>query len=559
MKKKHPKKIPFSWRWRLVKVYVTAIRIGLSYLWLKIMKYIRGNAWVQRKKARVHLRNARRAERTILEVKGLFVKLGQLLSIMTNFLPEAFRRGLQGVQDQVPTRAFETVRASIEYELGSTCEELFTSFDPIPIASASLAQVHRATLIDGTEVAVKVRHLNIEAMADMDLTTFRRILKMVNLFFPMKGMDHAYTQIREMIMEELDFSQEARHLQTIAQHFEDDPNVDFPKLMPDFCRPGILTTTFEHGIKISDISSLETAGLKRQIIAERIVDTYCQMLFVHGVFHADPHPGNLLVRPDGTVVFLDFGAIGHLTPVMKRNIPRFLEGLIGRNEDQMRETLIDMGFINPDEEHETIRHLVAYFRRRFLENIPLDKWKMGDLNFDLKMKMEVFAELKDQDVSIGDLIKTFQYPKDWIIIHRTLILLLGLISHVDPKMNPLKTMRPYLQDVVIGSSEDWVTLALRLVRDLFLNTIALPKDLRNLIQKLHAGEVEVKVAGYEARTRMLRKLGNQGMLSVFTIAGGFLAYTAFHHGHHELSSWALKGTGISAVILILTTVISRDH
>src|SRR5262249_22567152 len=157
----------------------------------------------------VHLHNARRVERTIVELQGLFIKVGQLLSIMANFLPAEFRSGLEALQDQVPPRPYREIAARIEEELSQPVDAIFARFVETPIASASLGQVHEAWLHDGTHVAVKVQHQDIDEIVRLDLQTIRRIMAIVTLFVPVQGIDAYYHQIKTMISEELDFLREA--------------------------------------------------------------------------------------------------------------------------------------------------------------------------------------------------------------------------------------------------------------------------------------------------------------------------------------------------------------
>ena len=163
-------------RLRFLKAYRTTFAVILSYLRLKLLARLLGRAWYQSNIGRVHALNARRIERTIIELQGLFIKVGQLISIMTNFLPEEFRKPLESLQDQVPPRPISEIRKSIQEELSASPEELFAFFDDVPVASASLGQVHRARLKDGTEVAVKVQHADIDVIVQMDLKTIWRIM-----------------------------------------------------------------------------------------------------------------------------------------------------------------------------------------------------------------------------------------------------------------------------------------------------------------------------------------------------------------------------------------------
>ena len=198
--------------YRFVRAYWTTFLVIGSYLWFAALGRWFGQSFSDEHVAEVHTRNARRVERTIVELQGLFIKVGQLLSIMANFLPAQFRSGLEALQDQVPPHSYRDIAARVEDELGRPIAALFDRFCEAPLASASLGQVHEAWLKDGTHVAVKVQHRDIDEIVRLDLKTIRRILAIVTWFVPVRGMDAYYHQVRTMISEELDFLREARNI-----------------------------------------------------------------------------------------------------------------------------------------------------------------------------------------------------------------------------------------------------------------------------------------------------------------------------------------------------------
>ncbi|NJM91251.1 MAG: AarF/ABC1/UbiB kinase family protein [Myxococcales bacterium] len=216
--------------------------------------------WIEHRLREVHLRNARRIERAICELQGLFIKVGQLISIMTNFLPEEFRRELEGLQDAVPPRAFADIERRLREELGRGPEVLFASFEERPIASASIGQVHRAQLHSGQRVAVKVQYPDIEEIVRSDLRTLQRIFRIVSWFVPYHGLDEVYREIRVLVLAELDYRAEADNGRKIGSNFEGRSDVRFPIVVAALSTSRVLTTHFETGCKISDIASLRKQG-----------------------------------------------------------------------------------------------------------------------------------------------------------------------------------------------------------------------------------------------------------------------------------------------------------
>src|SRR5438270_124883 len=370
-------------RFRLAKAYGVTVRVLASYLALRLRRPFLTSDGYERRLVERHRANARRVERAILELDGLFIKVGQLISILANFLPEEFRRELEGLQDAIPARPVEQIVARIEREFGQSPETLFAWWNPHPMASASLAQVHEARLHDGRRVAVKVQHADIDEIAQLDLAAIRRILAIVQFFTRLRGLESYHSEISAMIRDELDFRQEAQNIRLIGAHFINDPMVGFPCVVSELSTARVLTTELVVATKVTDLLELERRGIDRSALAQRILKAYCQMIFVDGVYHADPHPGNILVRENGSIVFVDFGAVGLLSAHMKAGIPQFLEGVIKRDTTRITSALRCMGFVagvaddgRAPNETDVAERVLDYFQRRVLEQVSLESFSL---------------------------------------------------------------------------------------------------------------------------------------------------------------------------------------
>ena len=541
-------------RFRVARAYAVTLRVLVSYLWLRLWRPLLGPDAYARGLVERHRRNAQRVERTILQLNGLFIKVGQLISILTNFLPEEFRSGLERLQDQVPTRPFEQIVDRIRMEFGREPEELFAWFNPEPIASASLAQVHEALLKDGRRVAVKVQHADIDEVVRLDLTAIRRILGIVQMFTRIRGLESYHSEIREMILEELDFTREAAHIEEIAARFTDDPMIGFPTVVHDFSTDRILTTHFVEGTKVTDVLALESQGIDRTALAERILTAYCQMIFIDGVYHADPHPGNLLVRADGGVVFVDFGAVGELSPDMKEGIPIFLEGVIRRDSAKITGALRRMGFVARSAEGGTAgdiaERVIDYFQRRFLEDLTIESWSLSEVQVDMRTKLEAMADLRKLDISFRDLTATFEVPKDWVLLERTLLLLLGLCTHLDPTLNPMRTIQPYLQEFVLGRERDWIGLTRSALRDMALSAITIPEGIQRFLTRTNRGELEVRVQGLREGANLVYAAAHQLMFSVLATGAAVIAFLSRERGDTAVA----EGAGLVAGFFLLCLV-----
>jgi ubiquinone biosynthesis protein len=542
--------------YRFIRAYLTTFQVIFSYVALGLGSRFFGSTWYDERIGVAHRRNAVRVERTIVKLQGLFIKVGQLLSIMANFLPEQFRTGLEGLQDQVPPRPFSDIEQRILSDFGRPIDQLFGRFERRPIASASLGQVHEAYLKDGSRVAVKVQHRDIDEITRLDLKTIRRIMAIVQFFVPVRGLDAYYHQIRQMIAEELDFSREAKNIERIAQNFTADPAVVFPRVVADLSTTHVLTTSFVEGVKVGDTAAIEAAGIDRKALARKIVRTYCQMIFVDGLYHADPHPGNMLGRSDGSLVLLDFGAVAELSRAMREGIPEFLEGVIRRDTNRLIKALKKMGFLARGDDGEVSEKVIEYFHRRFQEEVRLDSFNLKDIKIDPLRGFENLLDLRRMNIGLRELSGAFHVPRDWVLLERTLLLLTGVCTQLDPEMSPMEVVSPYLQEFVLGE-RDWTQIALEAAKDLALQAITLPEDLRKYLTRAVRGELEVKVKGLSQGARLVYAAVRQAIYAGGAMVAS-LAALALHVQHEgRLAVYCLYGAGSFACLFVLSALFTN--
>lgn len=544
-------------RWRFVRAYTTTFQVIFSYLTLFWAAKLFGKAYRDQNIKAVHQANAKRVYATILELQGLFIKVGQLLSIMANFLPEEFRQELEGLQDQVPPRAYAEIAPRIEEELGAPVDELFDDFHREPIASASLGQVHEAKTKEGQRVAVKVQHQDIDEMVRLDLKTIRRIITIVQWFVPLQGLDGYYHQIKDLLKQELDFNGEADNIEKIAKNFEKDPRVHFPVPVREFSTSRVLTTTFVEGKKLTDLAGLDAMGIDKKELASRLVRVYCQMIFVDGIYHADPHPGNILVNSDGDFVLLDFGAVAELSQPMREGIPEFLEGVIRRDTDRLIKALRKMGFLSRTSDEAVSEKIIEYFHQKFQEEVKLESFNLKDIKIDPQRGFENLLDLRKMNVGLKELSDAFHIPRDWVLLERTILLVYGCCSMLDPELNPMGIIQPYLQDFVLGN-RDWQKVAMETVRDMALRAVTLPEDLRKYLQRATRGEMEVRVKGVQEGARTLYTVGRQLIYTAIGIAAGYAALSLHSRGEDGTPTKVLLGVAcFSAFMLVVSSIFGR--
>ena len=547
-----------STRFRAQKAYWITIRILAGYVWLRLWKPVLGQSLYNRRLVERHRRNSKRLTHAILDLGGLFIKVGQLISILTNFLPAEFRAELEQLQDSVPARPIDEVTARIRKELGSSPEELFAEFDPVPIASASLAQVHVARMRDGRKVAVKVQHADIEEISKIDLDILGRVFGLVQLLVRIRGMEEYPDDVAQMIREELDFRQEARNIEAFSTNFAGSQDVRFPVVVKERSTQRVLTTEFVEGTKVTDYEALEAQGIDRPALAKRILKTACQMIFVDGVFHADPHPGNIIVHPDGSFTMLDLGAIGRMAPGVKAGVPMFWQGVIKRDAAQITAGLRQGGLISRDaDDEEVAERAINYFQRRFLEQMHLESWSLKDIQVDMRTKIDAIVDLKKLDISFRDLSRAFTVPKEWVLFERASILMLGLCTELDPNMNPIHTVGPYLQQFVLGKDADVKGQVTNAVREMAMSALAIPDKSNRLLERANRGDVQFQIGGLRESALLLYAAVQQLLFAFIAAAVGVLAYSLDRQGEDTLSVFAWVASALCVLVMAGSMVRAR--
>ena len=529
---------PARRRFRLVRAYAAALRVALSYLWFDLLSRVRGPRWKARRAPALHARNGRRVRRSILRLRGLFIKAGQLGSALTTLLPEPFRAELEGLQDRVPASPYASVRQRVEAEFGAPPEALFDAFDPSPVASASLAQVHRARL-GGRDLAVKVQHADIDAIARLDLRAIETILRAVGRWFGIRGLREQFREIEAVILSELDFEQEAANGAAIAERLG--PGVVVPEVVPDRSGRRVLTTAFVDAIKVGDLAALDAAGIDRHALAERILDAYGAMIFRDGLYHADPHPGNLLVRPDPEapggfdLVFLDFGAVARLTPAMRGGLAEMIAGTLARNPQRVTAALAQMGFVadaGSTQADAAVHRLVEGVHERVLRDLDPRALRLGDLTLDLALEQHAatFDEMADLGVSVTDLASAFRVPRDWVLMERTALLLIGVCAALDPDVNPLTPIEPYIRPLTRDATKAVGSALVEEIQAAGRSLLGLPRQIDRVLTATEAGTVAVRTPDAAAATDRLARAVRQAGATVGMVGAGAVAYAAYGVG-----------------------------
>jgi ubiquinone biosynthesis protein len=415
----------------------------------------------------------------IEELGPVFIKLGQILSTRPDLVGATLAEQLKILQTDVPADSAEVVRATIENELGQSVERLFVDFDATPMASASIGQVHRARLSSGAEVAVKVQHHDIRdrVRVDMDILAglaqlAERIPELVN-YRPSSTV----AEFQRALRRELDFTREARNLEEIAHNFAGRPEVHIPRVDAKLSTSRVLTMEFLRGAKVADAGLLERPPFDSDRVARRCADIYLQMIFQDGFYHADPHPGNLVIMTDDVVGLLDFGMVGRLDEPLREDIEEMLLAIVGQDAEQLTLMLTRVGAVPPSLDESNLRIDVADFIGHYA-HLPLDKLDLGS----------ALSEMVE-------LIRRYHVmlPAPIALLLKALIMLEGTARLLNPQFSLMEAMEPYQRRMMLRrlSPIRHLKKIRRISYEFEQLAELLPRRIREILQQVQSGKFDV--------------------------------------------------------------------
>ncbi|MBY6266886.1 2-polyprenylphenol 6-hydroxylase [Parageobacillus thermoglucosidasius] len=369
--------------------------------------------------------------RLVLQELGpTFVKLGQIASTRPDLLPEEIIRELEKLQDQVPPFSFEEVRNIVQQELGADLTQIFRQFADVPLAAASIGQVHQAILHSGEKVAVKIQRPNIANIIETDLEILQDLATLAERRLEWA----AQYQICDMVDEfsrslraELDYTIEARNAEKISNQFKNDPGIHIPKVFWEYSTKKVLTMEYVEGIKFNELERLKQNGYNLKKLADRLAKAVFQQIFVEGFFHGDPHPGNVLVLPGEVIAFIDFGMVGRLNPEIKYHFSSLVIALMNQSTDGVIKSICQMGLVPDDVNIMQLRDDVEQLREKYYR-VSLSKISLGEAVNDL------FRVAFRHSIRI---------PRDLTLLGKTLLTVEGMVEKLDPDFRILDIAEPF--------------------------------------------------------------------------------------------------------------------
>lgn len=481
-----------------------------------------------------------RFRKTAEELGGLVIKVGQFLSSRVDFLPKIFIDELQTLQDNVVSAPWDDVRPILEQEIGPISQN-FLSFSSLPLAAASLGQVYEAILHTGERVAVKIQRPQIESIVAADLKALSIIVRLTTRLTNFGQAFDLFTVLREFrrsVHEELDYVKEVANTEAIREELRDMPYVRVPLTFPALSTRRVVTMEFWDGIKINQRDALIAEGINPSQVAERAIRLYLHMVMDAGIFHADPHPGNILVDTAGNLVLLDYGMVGTLDALTKRHLRGLFVAISERNAGSLVDSLDNLGMIRPEANRAQIRRQVSYLLDRYYAE-TLDQLRGLDIPSLLR---DFESLLRSQPI---------QVPGEFAFLGRAIAILVGLATGLDPDINLVELFAPYAKRFVTEDHGGTVGYARQRVERWGQTIITLPELSNRILRQVESGDLEGKINWDQGAERLHRLTGAvRGLTHSVYVMGLVIAGTLFvTTGHPMYGHWCF---GLASIAFLLS-------
>jgi len=473
------------------------------------------------------------------ELGGSFVKLGQLLSLRPDLIPDEYCEEFAKLQDNVTPFEYEQAREIVESELKHKLWEVFSSFDKKPIASASIGQVYRATLLNGEKVVAKVQRPDIKEKMDADIDLLYYLAELIEKHVNNKyNLKEVVEEFERYTRDELDYIKEAKNVDRFHKNFFDDKTVKTPKVYWDYTSRRVFVMSYIDGVEISDKEGLEELNCDNKLVSKNLANCFLKQVFEFGFFHADPHPANVFVLKNNRIALLDYGIVGSLNDELKEKLNKFLANLVDRNVSKLIDNFMDLGILEE-------------------RNINLEK--------DVSDILEEYGGKEIQDINVpklfNELISTaskhrFKLPVDFILLAKATVTCEGVGQQLDPEFNLSNTLKEYVYNTEMKKFKPS-----RIVKD-FIESISnirnaakiLPGQTTEILDKLKRGELKVQFEHKDLKDLEKEIDKGSNRISMGVVIAALIVASAIVLQLNKTKWMAIAGFGIALILSIMLTM-----
>lgn len=504
---------PKPLRWQRPQYSPLARQIDIFVSAAQFMFYLWWDKTVANKSPHHRNRRAQWLVGTLLDLGPTFIKIGQSLSTRADLLPKEYVQALGKLQDKVPPFSPDEAIALIESELGNSIHTLYRDFDPYPLASASLGQVHKARLHTGEDVVVKVQRPGLERLFNLDFEILHRLVRFFQQYVPRLrkyDLEAIYHEFFDLLYKEIDYIHEGKNADAFRENFIGYPHIIVPTIYWRYTTKKILTLEYLPGIKIDDRQTMEACGVNTKEIIQLGICCYLKQLLQDGFFQSDPHPGNMAVSPEGSLIFYDFGTMTEVKPIAKDQMIKTFFAVLKKDTEEVISTLTYMGLIEPVPDMTPVRRLVSFTLEKFTEK-PIELQAFDQLRSEIALMFEQ---------------QPFRLPSQMTFILKSLTTLDGIARTLDPEYNLLAASKPFITKLALSQQERKSVMGelARQAKNFVKHKLQQPNStellIRRLEERIEQGDLQVRVRTLES-DRTLRRINLAIKSLIYACLTGF--------------------------------------
>lgn len=541
---------------RFLLVYSFVLKRSATLLWhYKVMKRVLSPEKIQKREENIYAKLGKDCKELFLNLGGVYIKLGQFLSNMGHILPDYFISEFKDLQDRIPPHSFEEIKLRFYKETNNNIEEVFPEINKIPLAAASTAQVYQARLGD-EKVVIKVLYPGIEKLVEKDLKTVLFVMKRINRYLVTYDYKQIHSEVATIVTREMDLSEEAKSIEKMASYFATEKDYVFPSVYHDYTTKGILVTKFIEGVKISETKSVAKRNGRKSRPLDLLVRAYILMVFQYRFFHADPHSGNLIYTTDGKLCFIDFGAVSDVNEITAVSLKKIISSAMSKDYYGVIEGMEEMGFFDKNVNKEKLEQIVKFALEK-LERFITNTDFFRNISIEQLNPEEAYIFLKGINSSLSDILKIARVPSNYVMLERTLGLIMGNIAILDPYRSVFDYGENYFQTIAIGETGILEKMMNDEGKELLATSLLIPSELHKALLTLNRGRLIIHNKDIEKQTETIQVLGSQFLYTIIAIASVYFGNHFYGIFNIYPSLFFYSIAGISGLSLLSSFIKNR--